>query len=336
MPIYRQILSSAWQVLWRRPWIWLLGLLAAMLGNTGEYQLLLNAFDRLSNPTQNWWWPNVWQTTYAANTGNWWVVAVILVLLLVLLIWLAVTSTGGLFYASSGLVKNEKVGLGTAWQQGQKYFWPVLGLVIIGKGLTIVLLMVAVAPLFLATATASSNTAVMLYSLLAFLIFVPLSIIISFATKYGVAYAVLKQQPLGHALFNGWKLFWKNWLVSIEMAVILFAVSLLLSLVLVIISIVSLVVVLSLNTVLGTMGVPVLMGMGGFLVLRVIASLIALPFVLFVAAALAVFQVASWTILFHRLTNEGVVPKLLRFFKRTPTSSSLFKKTAAKRLRKVN
>lgn len=323
-------------MLWRRPWIWLLGLLAAMLGNTGEYQLLLSAFDRLSNPTQNWWWPTAWRATYIASSGDWWIVALVVILLFILLLWLAVTATGGLFFASSSLVKSEKVNLGLAWQRGQKYFWPVLGLLIIGKGLIIILLMIAVMPLFLVAAIGSSNILVTLCGLLSFIVFVPLSIIISFATKYGVAYAVLKQQPLGHALFNGWKLFWKNWLVSIEVAIILFAISLVLSLALVIVSIVGLVVVLSLNTVLGTMGVPALMGMGGFLVLRVIASLIALPFVLFITAALGVFQVAVWTILFHRLTNEGVIPKLLRLFKKSPASSPLFKRTTNKRPRKVN
>jgi hypothetical protein len=175
--------------------------------------------------------------------------------------------------------------------------------------------MVAVAPLVLALGTDSNQATVIIAGLLSFIIFVPLAIIISFATKYGIAYTVLEQQPLGHALVNGWKLFWKNWLVSLEIALILFAIGLAVSIGLVIVSMVVLIIIVSVNTVLGTVGIPVLMGSTGFVLLRFLSSIIALPLVLIIGAMLAVFQTSAWTLVFRHVTTRGLIPKLVRLLR---------------------
>lgn len=328
MPIYRKILAQSWQILWRRPWLWLLGLLAAPFVNDYEYRLFLNSFDKLANPQQNWWWPGTITANYTNTGGAGQILLMILILIIAaIILWLMVTATGALFAASDSIANKKQGDLRAAWAKGKKHFWAVLGLVIIGKGLTVVLIMVAVAPVVLIAATATTNLTIIISALLSFIIFVPLAVIISFATKYGIAYAVLEEQTLGHALVNGWKLFWKNWLVSLEVALLLFAIGLALSVALVIISLIILVVVITVNTVLGTIGVPVLMNLSGFIILRVIASIIALPIVLIAGALLASFQTATWTVLFRGLTTKGIIPKILRWFKRQPKPSDLQSKS---------
>lgn len=314
---YRDILSAAWRVVWRRPWIWVLGLFAAALINNGEYQLFINAFDRLANPTQNWWWPGTWSNATNVNGGGLDIIIATLVIFAILaaILWLATRSLSALFFASDNVLANRVTDLRSSWNGSRGHFWSVLGLVIIGKGLTVILLMVAIAPLVLALGSGSNQATVIIASLLSFIIFVPLAIIISFATKYGIAYTVLEQQPLGHALVNGWKLFWKNWLVSLEIALILFAIGLAVSIGLVIVSMIVLIIIISINTVLGTVGVPVLMGVTGFVLLRLLAGLIALPLILIIGAMLAVFQTAAWTLVFRHVTTRGLIPKLVRLLR---------------------
>jgi hypothetical protein len=219
-------------------------LLAALLGNGGEYQLFVNAFDRLSNPTTNWWWPGDWAGAASANGSSDAAIATaVIFIVLAALLWLAVRSLSAIFSASSQLLNGKPATLRSSWSSTGGHFWSVLSLIIIGKGLTVILLMAAVAPLVLALAAGSGHVAVLVAGLVSFIIFVPISVVIGFATKYAIAYVVLGGQTFGHALVNGWKLFWKNWLLSLEVALILFAIGLGVSVALVVLGMVTLVIV---------------------------------------------------------------------------------------------
>ncbi len=329
---YRDTLAAAWRVAWRRPWLWLLGLFAATMGNTGEYQMFISAFDRLGNPGQAWWWPMAWNPV-AGNAGAGALVATLVVFIVLLaVLWLSVRSTNALYVASDDLLASRQSSLRQAWSQSAGRFWATLGLTLIGKILTGFLLLVAVAPLVLAIGTGSGKAAVIIGAIASFVIFVPLSIVISFATKYGIAYAVLERRPFGHALADGWALFWRNWLVSLEVALVLFAIGAAVSVGLAVASIVVLTVIVSLNTVLGTVGLPVLTGEVGFLVLRMLSSLILLPVVLVAGGILSVFQTASWTAVFRYTSSQRAVPKLLRMLaRRAPAPASVAPVAPARR-----
>ena len=318
---YRDTLAAAWRVAWRKPWLWLLGLLAATMGNTGEFQSLISAFDRLGNPGQAWWWPMAWSPANGGSGVALTTLAILVVLAVIL--WLSVRSTNALYVASDQLLASRQTSLREAWRQSAGRFWATLGLVVIGKILTGFLLLMAVAPLVLAIGTGSSKAAVVVGGVVAFVIFVPLSMVIAFATKYGVAYAVLDRRPFGHALADGWTLFWRNWLVSLEVALILFAIGAAVSVALVVTRLVILTLVVTLNTVLGTTGLPVLTGALGFLALRVLADVITLPLVLLAGGLLSVYQTAAWTAVFRHVTSQRAMPKLLRMFsRRSPTPVS--------------
>lgn len=317
---YRDTIAAAWRVAWRRPWLWLLGIFAAALGNTGEFQLLLNAFDRLGNPGQAWWWPTAWVPA-GGGAGAGVLVATLLILAVAgALLWASVRSMNALFSASDQLLAGRESDLRSAWRSSGGRFWATLGLTVIGKILTGVLLLAAVAPLVLAIGTGSSKATVIVGGVAAFAIFVPLSMVIAFATKYGIAYAVLERRPFGHALADGWSLFWRNWLVSLEVALVLFAIGAAVSVALAAAHVVLLTVIVSLNTVLGTAGLPVLTGAGGFLVLQLLAGLLMLPVVVIVGGILATFQTATWTAVFRYASSQRPIPKLLRLLARRPAA----------------
>lgn len=313
---YRDTLAAAWRVAWRRPWLWLLGLFAATMGNTGEYQMVLNAFDRLGDPGQTWWWPTAWSSAMAGSSVTTLLTTLLVLLILLVVLWLSVRSTNALFAASDSLLAGRPTSLRESWSQSAGRFWATLGLTLIGKILTGFLLLMAVAPLVLAIGTGSSRVAVIIGGVVSFIIFVPISIVIGFATKYGIAYAVLERRPFGHALADGWALFWRNWLVSLEVALVLFAIGAAASVALAATSIVVLTVIVSLNTVLGTTGLPVLTGDAGFLALRILSSILVLPVVLVVGGILSSFQTAAWTAVFRYTSSQRAVPKLLRLLAR--------------------
>jgi len=100
------------------------------------------------------------------------------------------------------------------------------------------------------------------------------------------------------------RLFRDNWLVSVEMAVIIFLIDFLASgVVLVILSLFFL---------------PLLL-LGLILQLNwliILIMLLAIVVIVVFGSALATFQTASWTVLFLRLKERGVLAKLERLFRR--------------------
>ena len=49
MTLYRDIIKEAWQITWRRRFLWFFGLFAVLLGNGGEYEILFQNFDAISD-----------------------------------------------------------------------------------------------------------------------------------------------------------------------------------------------------------------------------------------------------------------------------------------------
>lgn len=333
MTVYRAILSSAWQVLRRRPWIWALGFFTAILiDNGGEYQLFLNAFDKVTDPQSNWWWPVATSTSGAsANPAT----VAVWVILGGLALWLSISSLAALIVASDDLSQGRGEDRGKCWRAAQQNFWKTLGLVLVGKGLTTILLMAAVLPLVLLVVSGGQNATVATVAVITFIVFVPLTLAISFATRYGIAYGVLHNLPFGHALFSGWKLFSRNWLISLEMAFLLFAISLGVGLLLLVLMVVILTFLFAANAALATVQLPALLGDGGFIVLLILSAVLIVPLVAIIGAGLGALQTSAWTILFRRLTTEGALPKIIRWFRSTKAGSvgSVVARSARRRRR---
>ena len=47
--LYRDIIKEAWYITWRRKFLWFFGLFAVLLGNGGEYEILIQNINAVSN-----------------------------------------------------------------------------------------------------------------------------------------------------------------------------------------------------------------------------------------------------------------------------------------------
>ncbi|MBU2235932.1 hypothetical protein KKA01_02650, partial [Patescibacteria group bacterium] len=151
------------------------------------------------------------------------------------------------------------------------------------------------------------------FSVISFIILVPISIIISFVIKYASAFVVHKGQGVGAALRNGWKLFIKNWLISIEMAFVVLLINFSLGLGLIIfLGIVAIPFVL-LGIIFYLVGTSV-----GVYVLGVVATVVLIAAAFIVGAFIAAFQFVAWTLLYRRLLGDKDTSKIIRLFKRLP------------------
>ena len=317
---YRNILKQAVLISWRHKYLWFFGLFATLLGGGGEYEIISKG---LSGDTAQTIFPNFsrlvetgifrWETfsnfgaIFKTNPGSaivLLIMAVIIIILSIFLIWLMIISQTALVNNSAEIINKGKNSLGIkdGVASGIKNFWPVFGLNIIIKIIISLAFVLISLPIILSKAPAVNY----LYIIL-FIILIPIAIVFAFIVKYAVAYVVIKNNSFMDGIRNGWKLFTQNWLVSIEMAFILFFINFLIGLIIILSILILVVPFLFLAIILYKLASII-----GFWLIIMIGLILLLCIVVLGGAALTTFQTVSWTGLFLELINKGGTSKIIR------------------------
>ncbi|MCX6785626.1 MAG: hypothetical protein NTZ18_02100 [Candidatus Komeilibacteria bacterium] len=313
--LYRQILKKAWAITRKYPALWLLGFFVAFLGNGGEYQILFNQITNVSaqNEIIDLWKGNLNALVPKLNLSAGHILSASVVMIIGLAIiaaflWLIISSLGGLILGSVKANGGEKASFGTLLKAGGKKFTSILGLNIVAKAIVYGMLILVLTPLMYATFAQGHNAINLLIILLTFLIFIPLTIIVSLVTKYASAYVMLNGEKFWSAFKNGWQLFTANWLVSLEMALILFVINLGVGLVFILF----LLLLFSPFFFFGVIYTIALPNLFNTLMYVSIGLILLTSFI--VGALLSSFQVSSWTMMYLRLTSgEKAYSKLVRW-----------------------
>lgn len=318
-PFYRTIIKKAWWQIKTHKWLWLFGIFAALLGNGGEVDILFqnnkltnapvflnNLKDNFSALDLNSLKNGIYTSLATAPLISILSVAIIISFIL-LLIWLITVSQGALIESANKLEEDKKISFKDALNKGVEKFWSILGLNIATRFILYFALIILSIPFAMLYMFNSSTNAITFITILAFVLLVPIAIILSFILKYAFAYVVIKNQPAVSAFILSWRLFVANWLISVEMAILLFFINLVVGLLLAIA-----IVVLALPF----LGLIILMILvqneSGLNIALALGLLIALFLLLFTGAGLAAFQYSTWTILFKKLLTGGKYPKLIR------------------------
>lgn len=325
MSLYRNILSQAWQVTWRNKYLWFFGLFAALLGNSGDLQIVFRALNGQEgndfiDSCRRFAQTGIFSKQALINAGHLFTtnpgtmvimlfVCLLCLTLFVFLVWLAIVSQAAIVNDSAEIIsakKNKSAGIKPGIMTGTKYFWPVLGLNIFGR-LVIFLAFILISQQFIAKILNLNNIAFTLIYVILFILFLVIAISFSLFIKYSIAYVVIKRNRLTESLRNGWNLFIGNWLVSVEMAIILFVVNLLVSLAIII-------AVLTLTTpfVFLALLIGKVISIIGFWLVLMVAAIVLLLIVMLGGAMLSTFQISAWTALFARLIGKGGESKIVR------------------------
>lgn len=321
---HRLTLKQAWGITRKYKYLWLFGLFATITaaGGSWEYTLIAQSIGQ-----------NLIDSTYLQisksiavmevlnnffyglgsmfSAGFWNGLNAITILLfsatiIVVLVWLGVSSQGALVNALKNIINGKKKAEDIRYREnitvGHENFWPVLGLNIMIKLLVCFAFLLIALPLLLMSLKDSSLLG-FVYVIL-FVLLIPLATGLSLAVKYAIAYQIFEKKGFVSSLEKGFRLFLKNWLVSLEMAVLLFMISFLASLVLVIIG--------------GLFLLPIFIFglMTGVLWFSFFVVFIAILIVIFFGALLSTFQISTWTSMFVSLKEEKVLAKLERLFGR--------------------
>lgn len=322
MLLYRNILKGAIKNTWRHKYLWFFGLFAALLGNGGEYEILIRG---LTGDSQQSFFPGlktiaatgVFSIETLSNIGQLFIkepftiimmllVGLIILILFGFLVWLTIVSQAGLVNNAALIIGNKKNNFQDGINAGIRNFWPVFGLNIIIKIVVFLVFLLISLPLIL-TATRVGWQVVSLTYGIFFIIFIPLAIALSFIIKYAIAYVVIKRVNFIEAIKSGWQLFIKNWLVSLEMAIILFLINLVIGLILVLVFL-----ILAVPFTFLAMLFYKFASLLGFWLVIVFAVFLFFAAIVLVGSVLSTFQISAWTGLFIELVGKGGVSKINR------------------------
>lgn len=321
---YRSLLRQAWEITWKHKYLWFFGLFATLVagGGSWEYQVLTQ------NLNQNMIDGSYFRLDGILALGEivksffiglasifqydiWTIINVLSILLvslflLIFFVWLAIACQTALIGDIRKILNAKKKDFVLSIQEGltagHRHFWPVLGLNLLAKILISFLMFIASLPLLFMVVSDASVLA-MAYVIL-FVISIPAAMGLSLLIKYAIAYRVLENKSFVSSIEAGEKLFRKNWLISLEAAVILFIINFLASGVLIIVLALVLLPLLLLGLIFQLNW------------LATLAVLLAITFVTIFGSALTTFQTATWTDLFLTLKDKGGLAKLERLFRK--------------------
>jgi len=322
---YRSLIRQAWEISWHHKYLWFFGLFASLLGNGGEYDFIFRSFSGGGTDffpgLQRFLATGILRLETAANLPRLFgqnPVSMLIILffcllvicLVVFLVWLVMVAQAAIVNNSAAAHGKKKHDLSGGVDAGVKRFWPVFGLNVILKTISWLVLSILSLPFFYIANQSGSYGRGVIYGL-AFLIFIPLALAVSFVIKYAVAYAVIKGRGLLTSLEKGWQLFRQNWVVSLEMALILFGINFAVGL-----GLFFGFLIISVPLVFMAMAFYYLVGAAGFWLIVLLALVIFFIFAAVVGAGLASFQISAWTGLFLSLVGEGGISKIARWIGR--------------------
>jgi hypothetical protein len=323
MNFYRHLLKRSWEISWNNRLLWIFGLFSAIIigGGSSEYQIFTNT--ALS--------PSSFGSTYIskllsfdAATSNFFhglkliilggnpitIVNSLSLMLLVGLIfyffiWMGISSQIAIVDGVSRISASKKAAaLDFRKQLGRSRgkFWPTFFFNLIGIVLTYVLFLIPYTTLFL-MGIETPLIGLLIY-VISFIVFIPVAMGVSLLFKYAICYTVIEDEEASTSIIKSYKLLKKNWLVSLETAVMMFVINFLASLLAVALIVIVLLPIFVLGLIIAQAWITI-----GAMILAIIA-------VTFFGAFITVFHTAVWTDLFLELNNGSILAKLERIFRR--------------------
>jgi hypothetical protein len=338
--LYRPILKNAWQITKKFKALWFFGLFAAILSSGGEFELIsriifnsgtseqsvikgivenfkLGLEAGLTNGTSIW--SNIWTSVIESPTA---LLSALLVMLITItitafIVWLAVVSQVGLVRNIDLNSKNKKTTVNEGIDKGVEKFWPILIVNAIYKLIILIVFILLGKEILLLTILKTTGVILHIVSLVIFSI---ITVIVSFLVRYQLLYMILKNTNAKEALKSSYDLFKNNWLVSIEMAFILFIVYFIITSIAAFV--IAVLIAVPMVFLTGAYQIPVwAMGIIGLLSF---VSVFIVTF--FTTAILSTFQWSSWTLLFNKISSNRAISKIVKLSDRSPNITVPFRR----------
>jgi len=310
--LYRPFFREAWNLTWTRRGLWIFGIFAALLSTGGVVDVGLASVKKVK--ASGSFLEQLMDSTFIGydvaaqymsqlqvlgpdRTG-----AIILFAsaTATLLIVMATISQAALLL---GLKKKHTPDSHELKREAREHFWPLLGLGLLNKILTSLLIVLMTLPLLLFYLSTSAYSAILFFGLM--LVFIPAVIVINTIYMFALMELVLRKKTFIDSIILGAQLFARQWVAAFEYGVMLFflvfAAGLLLT-ALVVLFAVPYAIIFTATLLTGSLSV--------FLTVNTVFALALVALFMAFGGASVTYQYAAWYLFFKRGVHKTHGKKL--------------------------
>ncbi|MBU0708070.1 hypothetical protein KKG41_06915 [Patescibacteria group bacterium] len=314
---YGEILKKAWRIVWRHKFLWFFGLFLVTISQ--EIEMVVRNYSmyteqKLSVDSWRSFFENdlgsqvisVWDAMSGTTAGSVMLLLLFLVVF-VIVVWLTAISIGAIIHNAIKAESGKTITFNEGFDVGRKHIKKNFLIYLIAKVSDyVVLLLIGLIASLVVTGVIGTVVSV-IFVIISFIV----SLIISFVAKYAACYTINNNQDWPVAIRSGWRLFIKNWVASVEMAIIIFFISILVSLAMFLVFVLIIVPFIILVFILNQTDVA---GLGG--VFMNIMTIILLMIAIVVGSVMSSFQFSAWALFFLKLNGSKKTSKILLWAER--------------------
>lgn len=323
MILYRQIIKQAWHNTIKNSWLWVAGVLAALLTNVGQYSNLFGSLDgtnswlRINQNLVEFWSKATMVIKGAISSPLLLLICVLIVVLVLVVLFLAVNSQ--IFVVKQvelGLKSGEqplprpKAGLWKQLAGNWSIFWPAAGAIVATKVLLLVCLLIISLLMAVIYAIHQPIISSFLYLLLSLLALAAIWLVAVWTRYWILLLLTSKKSNLLLSARQAWTMLKQNILVSLEMSIIIVLINLLAYLLWVFV-----IYLLAIPFVLLTLLLIKYLAVSQLLLITV-ANILLIASLLVLVGFMVVLETSLWLNFMNNLNNQKITSKLGRIFKR--------------------
>lgn len=321
-PTYRDALSHGWHLMVNHKILWIFGLFSVILGQMGVLEIFTKVMVTIKYYT---YYPlfthasllyhsflialQKWNLPVDQRVWLFWLLGILLALA-ALFIFVAVVTQGALIhYVAQYINGKTKLASHEGWHAGVKHFWKLLFLQVVKKlGIFLLVLMVGRTTYYFILEPGTLNTILFVFSILLSLL---LGSILSLWVTYAAGYIMVEEQKLKNALASSMSLLKSHGLVSLEVAVLMLGVN-------VLVTMVAIILVLLYKIEIGLVAVIALTtnSLAVWSIGTTFSSLLLTAFLIILGSFVMVYSTVVWMYLFMKMHRQGVIPRLKLLFSR--------------------
>jgi len=222
---------------------------------------------------------------------------VLLALVAAVFVWVVTVSVGALIASADRIRKGGEPDFGEGVKAGAAGFWRLLGINLLAKFLTGAAILFTGVNLF--TLLTEGTIGDGFYYVFSFMVFLAISVAVSIVAVFASMYGLLGNEPFGRAVSRGYRLFVDHWLVSLEMAVLILAVNLVIGLASVLV-----LAVLAVPAIFLFMLASVAQSTALLVTVATLFAALLFAAIVIYGSFMTAFQISGWTRLWSEM-NEG-------------------------------
>ncbi|MDD4607187.1 MAG: hypothetical protein PHS07_02510 [Patescibacteria group bacterium] len=317
MSIYRPIFKQSWQIIKKYKFLWWFGILITLLSSTAnELTIIINNLGNLINGNLPMMFYNLYHLRFLNMPGSflallWQMPTINLIfylgglgLITVFLIWLGIIARAAVI--NFVLNQPNQTNFKNQFQQGKQNFWPLFKFTLSARLIAYGFLLIILSPLILFKNIHN------FWIYLSFAIFILVSIFLMFILRYGSIYVIKKHSNVLENLKNSFKLFKNNFVISLEMIILIALITLLMGIISIVITIIALIPLILIFYIFTSLNL--VWGINVILTL-IIVSVIFL--FLLSSAIIQLYQQTAWVLLFEKLVSQSINSKIKRLISRS-------------------